>query len=218
MIEFDERCMQGLTTGPGELLRTRDQAFPPATICEFQHGDVASIGGRGVLGVLLWCCLLVMVVCLFVALIAECCEPPLGSDLVVPRTRTEKLRRTGTALFVTGSVFLMCYALAGWQLFAGPSSVCSAGGEWGEHAPRTLEYSFFPPQATCQYTSGMTRRMNPDWLASLTVQLSLPALLAGIGFALAWRRWAVERRESAAAGDGGDATQGGRRSSPPSYG
>ncbi|MGW0598901.1 hypothetical protein ACWD11_17365 [Streptomyces sp. NPDC002776] len=188
MIEFDERCMQGLTTGPGELLRTREQAFPPATVCEFQHGDVVSIGGRGVLGVLLWGSLLVMVVCLFVALIAECCEPPLGSDLVEPRSRTEKLRRTGTALFVTGSVFLMFYALAGWRLFTGPSSVCSAGGDWGEHAPRTLEYSFFPPQATCQYTSGMTRRMNPDWLASLTVQLSLPALLAGIGFALAWRR------------------------------
>ncbi|MFF3346533.1 hypothetical protein [Streptomyces sp. NPDC002779] len=188
MIEFDERCMQGLTTGPGELLRTREQAFPPATVCEFQHGDVVSIGGRGVLGVLLWGSLLVMVVCLFVALIAECCEPPLGSDLVEPRSRTEKLRRTGTALFVTGSVFLMFYALAGWRLFTGPSSVCSAGGDWGEHAPRTLEYSFFPPQATCQYTSGMTRRMNPDWLASLTVQLSLPALVAGIGFALAWRR------------------------------
>ncbi|MGW0912518.1 hypothetical protein ACWD1Z_12310 [Streptomyces sp. NPDC002784] len=60
MIEFDE-CMHGLPTGPGELLRTREQAFPPATVCEFQHGDVASIGGRGVLGVPLWGSLLVLV-------------------------------------------------------------------------------------------------------------------------------------------------------------
>ncbi len=82
MFEFDERCMQGMTQGPGRLLRVRDQAFPPATICEFQHGDVSSIGGRGVLSVLLWGSLLVMVTCLLVALIAECFDPRLGSDLV----------------------------------------------------------------------------------------------------------------------------------------
>ncbi|MBV7697545.1 hypothetical protein KWI83_18380 [Streptomyces sp. TRM70350] len=194
MLEFDERCMQGLTQGPGRLVRVRNQAFPPATICEFQHGEVSSIGGQGVLGVLLWGSLLVMVVCLLVALIAECFDPRLGGELVVPMSRAEKLSRTGTAFFVTGSVFVMVYALAGWQLFAGPSSVCSAGADWGTNAPRTLEYSFFPPQATCQYTSGMTRRMNPDWMASLAMELAVPALIAGVGFALALRRWAVERR------------------------
>lgn len=185
MFEFDERCMQGMTQGPGRLLRVRDQAFPPATICEFQHGDVSSIGGRGVLSVLLWGSLLVMVTCLLVALIAECFDPRLGSDLVVPMSRGERLRRTGTAFFVTGSVFLMFYALVGWRLFAGPSSVCSVGADWGTNAPKTLEYSFFPPQATCQYTSGLTRRMNPDWMASLAMELAVPALIAGVGFALA---------------------------------
>lgn len=45
MMEFDERCQHGLTQGPGRLLRVRDQAFPPATICEFQYGEVSSIGG-----------------------------------------------------------------------------------------------------------------------------------------------------------------------------
>ncbi|WP_228044285.1 hypothetical protein [Streptomyces ferrugineus] len=194
MLEFDERCMQGLTQGPGRLLRVRDQAFPPATICEFQHGEVSSIGGQGVLEVLLWGSLLVMVICLFTALIAECFDPRLGSDLVVPMTRAEKLRRTGAAFFVTGSVFLMFYTLAGWKLFAGPSSACSTGADWTTNAPRTLEYSFFPPQATCQYTSGLTRQMNPDWMASLAVELAVPALMAGVGFALAWRRWGVERR------------------------
>ncbi|MFI2431328.1 hypothetical protein [Streptomyces sp. NPDC018693] len=193
MLEFDERCMHGMTRGPGRLLRTRNEAFPPATICEFERGEVSSVGGSGVLAFLLWASLVVLVVCLFVALVAECLDPPLGSDLVVPMSRTEKLRRTGTAFFVTGSVFLMFYALAGWQLFTGPSSVCSAGGDWGSQAPKTLEYSFFPPQATCQYTSGMTRQLNPDWLASLATELAFPALLAGVGFALAWRRRRAER-------------------------
>jgi hypothetical protein len=144
MLEFDERCMHGLTQGPGRLLRVRDQAFPPATICEFQRGEVSSIGGQGVLSVLLWAGLLVMVTSLFVALIAECFDPRLGSDLVVPMSRAEKLRRTGAAFFVTVSVFLMFYALAGWRLFTGPSSVCSTGADWGTNEPKTLEYSFLP--------------------------------------------------------------------------
>ncbi|WP_327356406.1 hypothetical protein [Streptomyces sp. NBC_01304] len=194
MIEFDERCSQGLIEGPGRLLRVRDQAFPPATICEFERGEVSSIGGSGLLSVLLWGSLMVLVICLFVALIAECFEPRLGSDLVAPMSRVEKLRRTAAAFFVTGSGFLMFYAWAGWKLFAGPSSVCSAGADWGFHPPRTLEYSFFPPQATCQYASGENWKINPDWVASLAVELAVPALIAGVGFVLAWRRWRSERR------------------------
>lgn len=194
MMEFDERCMQGLTQGPGRLLRVRDQAFPPATICEFQRGEVSSVGGHGVLGVLLWASLLVMVTCLFVALIAECVEPRLGSGLVVPMSRVAKLRRTRTAFVVTGSVFLMFYALVGWRLLAGPSSACSAGADWGTNPPRTLEYSFLPPQATCQYSSGLTHQMNPGWMASLATELAFPALIAGAAFVLAWRRRSAERR------------------------
>ncbi|MFD6277606.1 hypothetical protein ACFWFI_18835 [Streptomyces sp. NPDC060209] len=193
MMEFDEQCMHGLVQGPGRLMRVRDQAFPPATVCEFQGGDVASVGGRDVLGTLLWGSLLVLVVCMFVALLAECFDPRPGGRLVMPMSRAEKLRRTGTAFSATGSVFLLLYAPAGWKLLAGPSSACSTGADWGAHAPRTLEYSFFPPQATCQYTSGMTERMNPDFLASLTAQSAAPALLAGVGFALALRRWSRDR-------------------------
>ncbi|MGW1097382.1 hypothetical protein ACWD5W_16535 [Streptomyces sp. NPDC002455] len=193
MLEFDERCMQGITEGPGRLLRTRDQAFPPATVCEYTGGDIVSFGGHGVLALLLWSTLLIMVACLFLALLAECFDPRPGSPLVMPMTRAEKLRRTGTALTVTGSLFLLLYALAGWKLLVGPSSACSTGADWGSNAPATLEYSFFPPQATCQYTSGMTERMNPGWVASLTAQSAAPALLAAVGFALAWRRWSVER-------------------------
>ncbi|MFI9048244.1 hypothetical protein [Streptomyces sp. NPDC053427] len=215
MLEFDERCMQGVTQGPGRLLRVRQQAFPPATFCEFQHGEVSSIGGRGVLGVLLWGSLLALVTCLFVALIAECFDPRVGSDLVKPMSRAEKLRRTWTALFVTGSVFLMFYALAGWRLFAGPSSACSAGADWGTQAPKTLEYSFFPPQATCRYTSGLTRQMNPDWVASLAMELAVPTLIAGVGFVLAWRRRGAERRatqqeQDAVPADSGAADRGDR--------
>ncbi|WP_187327153.1 MULTISPECIES: hypothetical protein [unclassified Streptomyces] len=193
MLEFDERCTQGITEGPGRLLRTRSQAFPPATVCEYTGGGVVSFGGHGVLALLLWSTLLIMVACLFLALLAECFDPLPGSPLVMPMTRTEKLRRTGTALTVTGSLFLLLYALAGWKLLVGPSGACSAGADWGSYPPRTLEYSFFPPQATCQYGSGMTERMNPDWVASLTAQSAAPALLAAVGFALAWRRWSVER-------------------------
>ncbi|MEU1483270.1 hypothetical protein [Streptomyces sp. NPDC005752] len=207
MLEFDERCMHGLVEGPGRLRDVRYQAFPPSTVCEFQGGDVMSVGGRDVLGSLLWVSLSVVVVCMFVALLAECLDPRPGGRLVTPMSRAGKLRRTATAFSVTGSAFLLLYALAGWKLLAGPSSACAAGADWGFHAPRTLEYSFLPPQATCQYTSGMTERMNPDWLASLTAQSAAPALLAGIAFALAFRRWSVERRAvrgggGAASGDG----------------
>ncbi|MEU5167217.1 hypothetical protein [Streptomyces mutomycini] len=203
MLEFDERCMHGLIEGPGRLRDVRYQAFPPATVCEFQGGDVLSVGGRAVLGTLLRAGLAVMVACVFVALLAECLDPRPGGRFVTPMSRAEKLRRTGTAFSVTGSAFLLVYALAGWKLLVGPSSACSAGADWGLHAPRTLEYSFFPPQATCQYTSGMTERMNPDWVASLTAQSAAPALLAGIAFAVAFRRWGVERRAVREAGDGG---------------
>ncbi|MFJ8634808.1 hypothetical protein [Streptomyces sp. NPDC093568] len=194
MLEFDEQCQQGLIQGPGRLLRVRDRAFPPATICEFERGEVSSIGGSGVLSMLLWGSFLVLVVCLLVALVAECFEPRLGGGWVVPMSRAAKLRRTAAAFFVTGSAFLMLYALAGWRLFTGPSSVCSAGADWGFHPPRTLEYSFFPPQATCQYASGEIWLLNPEWVASLSVELAVPALIAGVGFVLAWRRRSAERR------------------------
>ncbi|MFF6955125.1 hypothetical protein [Streptomyces sp. NPDC008317] len=204
MMEFDERCAQGMTKGPGPLVRTRNQAFPPATVCEFRDGDVTSVGGGALLTGLLWAALLFMTACVFLALLAECFEPPLrgafASELVVPMSRDEKVRRTGAAFFVTGSFFLMIYALAGWKLLAGPSSACSAGADWGSGPPRTVTYSFFPPQATCQYTSGMTDRINPDWLASLTAEMIAPALLAGLGFFLACRRRSAERRTGRPAG------------------
>ncbi|MFC9593404.1 hypothetical protein ACFTUC_26920 [Streptomyces sp. NPDC056944] len=194
MFEYDERCMQGLVRGSGELLRTRNQAFPPATVCVFERGEVSSLDGWPVLGALLWTALAVLVVCLFAALVAEWFEPRPGGRWVRPMSRTEKLSRTATAFFVTGSVFLLLYALAGWKLLAGPSSACVRGGDWRYHPPTTLEYSFFPPQATCRYTSGLTSRLNPEWVAALTAEAAVPALLAGIGFALAWRRRREERR------------------------
>lgn len=198
MMEFDERCMHGLTRGPGPLLRTRTQTFPPATVCEFRDGDVTSVGGSALLAGLMWAAALFMLACLFMALLAECFEPPLSGafagGLVVPMTRAEKLRRTGAAFFVTGSAFLLFYALAGWKLLAGPSSACSAGADWGSNPPQTVTYSFFPPQATCRFTSGMTRQLNPGWVASLTAELAVPALLAGVGFVLALRRRSTERR------------------------
>ncbi|MGW1116591.1 hypothetical protein ACWD5B_05700 [Streptomyces tanashiensis] len=194
MLEYDERCAQGLVQGPGGLLRTRYQAFPPATVCVFERGEVSSLDDWGVLGPLLRLALAVLVVCLFAVLVAEWFEPRPGGPWVRPMSRAEKLSRTGTAFFVTGSAFLTLYALAGWKLLAGPSSACSRGGDWGSHAPRTLEYSFLPPQATCQFTSGLTSRLNPDWAAALTAQAAVPALVAGIGFALAWRRRREERR------------------------
>ncbi|WP_405768671.1 hypothetical protein [Streptomyces sp. NBC_01538] len=195
MLEYDERCTQGLVTGPGELRNVRSQAFPPATICEFEHGDVTSVGGGTALGAFLWLSMLVLVVCLLLALIAEWFEPRLDNRLAVPRTRVEKVRRTGVTFFATGAVFLMFYALAGWKLLAGPSSACSTGADWGVNPPRTLKYSFLPPQATCQYTSGLTRQLNPAWTASLATELAVPALMAGVGFVLAWRRWRTDRPE-----------------------
>ncbi|MDX3454493.1 hypothetical protein PV396_21520 [Streptomyces sp. ME02-8801-2C] len=209
MLEFDERCQQGLVTGPGALRHVRNQPFPPATVCEFERGDVTSVGGGLVLGGLLWLSMLVLVICLFAALIAEWFEPRLGGPWVTPISRTAKLRRTGTAFFVTGSAFLMFYALAGWKLLAGPASACSTGADWGTNPPRTLQYSFLPPQATCQYTSGMTRRMNPDWVASLATELAVPALVAGVGFALAWWRWRSDRSD-----DSGREGGSGREGSP----
>ena len=140
MLEYDERCTQGLVTGPGELRNVRSQAFPPATICEFEHGDVTSVGGGTALGAFLWLSMLVLVVCLLLALIAEWFEPRLDNRLAVPRTRVEKVRRTGVTFFATGAVFLMFYALAGWKLLAGPSSACSTGADWGVNPPRTLKY------------------------------------------------------------------------------
>ncbi|MFJ3701074.1 MULTISPECIES: hypothetical protein [Streptomyces] len=194
MLEFDERCMHGLVSGPGRLQEVRYQAFPPATVCEFQGGDVMSVGGREVLGPLLRVSLLVVVVCGALALLAECFDPRPGGRLVTPMSTTEKVRRTGTAFTVTGSTFLLLYALAGSRLLAGPSEACSAGGDWGDQAPRTLDHSFFPPQATCQFTSGLTEPLNHSWLASLTAQSAAPALLAGVGFALALRRRRAESR------------------------
>ncbi|MFD9290795.1 hypothetical protein ACFWBV_21400 [Streptomyces sp. NPDC060030] len=40
----------------------------------------------------------------------------------------------------------------------------------------------------------MTEHMGPEWGASLTAQCAAPALLAGAAFALAFRRWSVERQ------------------------
>lgn len=97
---------------------------------------------------------------------------------------------------MTGSVFLIFYALAGRHLLAGPSSACAAGADWGTNPPRTLTYSFLPPQATCQYTSGLTRRMNPDWVASLATELAVPAVVAGAGFGVALWRWRVDAPSS----------------------
>ncbi|MFI7005206.1 hypothetical protein [Streptomyces sp. NPDC050145] len=210
MLEFGEHCTQGLTEGPGRLLRVRDQAFPPATVCAFEQGEVASVGGRAPLGFLLWAGLVVMVVALLGALVAECLDPRPGSDLVRPMSRTEKVRRTGAALFVLGSVFLMAYFLAAWRLLPSPSAACSDGDGWSPGAPRTLDASLFPPQATCRFASGETRGINPDWLVSFVVELTVPALLAAFAFGLALRRRAAERA------DGGPGTSPlpGRR--PPS--
>ncbi|MFG3035302.1 hypothetical protein ACGFYZ_00230 [Streptomyces sp. NPDC048330] len=198
MLEYDEQCMHGLTRGPGALLRTRYEAFPPATVCEFEGGDVSSLDSWVVLGPLLTLASAALLTCLFTALVAEWFEPRPGAPWVRSTTRARKLNRTASALFVTGSAFPLLYALAGWKLLAGPSSACSAGGGWGSHPPRTLEVSFLPPQATCQYTSGMTSPLNPAWLASLTAWSAVPLVLASVGFALAWRRRRAERRSTAA--------------------
>jgi len=74
MLEYDEQCMQGLVRGPGELLRTENRAFPPATVCVFERGEVSSLDGWGVLGPMLWIAMAVLVVCLLAALVAERCS------------------------------------------------------------------------------------------------------------------------------------------------
>lgn len=196
MLEFGERCTQGLTGGPGRLLRTRDQAFPPATVCEFEHGEVASVAARTPLGFLLWVCLAVLVVALLGALVAECLDPLPGGDLVRPMSRTEKVRRTGVAFFVLGSVFLMAYLLTAYELLLGPSTACSNGGDWSASPPETIGASLFPPQATCRLGSGMTRDLNPDWMVSLVVELAVPAALSALAFGLAWWRRAADRASS----------------------
>ncbi|MEU3688984.1 hypothetical protein [Streptomyces narbonensis] len=189
MLSFDDECGRGWIEGPGTPKGTRFEAFPPAAVCEFERGEVSSTGDA--LGGFLWVAMTVLVVCLFTALIAEWCEPRLGGPLVVPMSRAEKRNRTGAAFFVTGSAFLVLYALAGWRLFLGPSSVCSGGDGRG---PTTTAYDLFPPQATCLTASGSVSRLNPDWVTSLTALSALPALVAGIGYALAVRRLRAERR------------------------
>ncbi|MFI0774529.1 hypothetical protein [Streptomyces sp. NPDC021212] len=191
--EFDEQCSHGMVEGPGRLGDIRHQAFPPAIICEFEGGDVSS-GGTGVLGAVIWCALAGLALCVVLALLAECVELPAGTGLQI--SRKERLRRTGTAFFVTGSFFALVYGLAAWPLLSGPSSACSAGGGWGFHPPETLDYTLFPPQATCMFSSGMTSRLNAGWVETLTVMLAVPALISAAGLALAWRRG---RREAHAA-------------------
>ncbi|WP_432123607.1 hypothetical protein [Streptomyces sp. C10-9-1] len=197
MLEFDERCMHGLVQGPGGLRRVRYRAYPPATVCEFQGGEVSSVGSGTVLAVLLWAAMGVLVVCLLGALLAECFAPRPGGPLVVPTTPAADLRRTGATLLSMGSAFLLLYVPVGWPLLTGPSSACAAGGEWGAHPPATLEYGFFPPQATCRYTSGRTEHLNADWLANLAVLPAVPTLIAAAAFGLALRRRSEERRAPA---------------------
>ena len=192
-IEFDEQCSQGMVKGPGRLGDIRHQAFPPAIICEYEGGDVAA-GGTGVLGAVIWCAFAGLALCVLLALLAECVELPAGTGMQI--SRKERLRRTGTAFLVTGSFFALVYGLAAWPLLTGPSSACSAGGEWGIYPPKTLEYALFPPQATCMTHSGSTSRLNAGWVETLTVMLAVPALISAAGLALALRRG---RREAHAA-------------------
>ncbi|MFJ8692030.1 hypothetical protein [Streptomyces roseolilacinus] len=193
LLEFDERCGHGLVQGPGRLVDIRYQAFPPAVICEYENGEV-SAGGTGLLGAVLWLSLVVLVLSVLLALLAECVELPAGAEAALSLTRVEKLRRTTTALFVTASLFLLLYGLAAWPLVTGPSSACSAGGEWGAYPPRTLEYSLFPPQATCMYHSGETVMLNPRWVGTLTTASAVPMVISAFGTALAWRRRRAELR------------------------
>ncbi|MFP3987124.1 hypothetical protein U9R90_06395 [Streptomyces sp. E11-3] len=192
-LEFDERCAQGMVEGPGRLQDTRQQSFPPAVICEFEHG-VVSAGGTGLLGAVTWLSLAGLAMCVLLALLAECVELPAGPRAPLLISRAERTRRTGTALFVTGSAFLMVYGLFGWRLLAGPSSACSAGAEWGTFPPETLEYRLFPPQATCMAHSGRTWHLNGDWGEALATASAVYLAVAGAGFALAWRRRRAEVR------------------------
>ena len=194
--EFDEQCDLGLVQGSGPLLEIRRQMFPPAVICEYEHGEV-SAGGTGLLGAVIWLSLVGLVLSVVLGLLAECVELPAPAGPAHFVSRTEKLRRTGTVLFVTASAFLLVYGLAAWPLVIGPSSACSAWGEWETYPPKTLEYSLFPPQATCMYQSGETSKLNPGWVEALTTALSVPMVIAGAGVALAWRRRRAELRDSA---------------------
>lgn len=198
-LEFDERCGHGIVQGPGRLLDIREQTFPPATICEYERGAV-SAGATGWLGAVVWISLGVLILCAVLALLAEWAELPSNSKAVEERvahvvSRTEKLRRTGTAFFVTASVFLLSYGLVAWPLLTGPSSACSAGGGWEFYPPETLQYSFFPPQATCMFRSGETSQLLPGWVGVLATALSVPMVIAGVGFVLAVRRWRGSRRQ-----------------------
>jgi len=201
-LEFDERCSHGMVKGPGQLGDIRRQAFPPATICEYEGGEVAA-GGTGILGAVIWCALAGLVLCVLLALLAECVELPAGTGLRL--TRTERLRRAGTAFFVTGSFFALVYGLLAWPLLTGPSSACSAGAEWGIHPPKTLDHRLFPPQATCMTHSGSVSRLNAGWAETLTVMLAVPASISAAALALAWRRG---RREAHAARAASEASAG----------
>ena len=57
------------------------------------------------------------------------------------------------------------------------------------------EYSFLPPQATCVFRSGETSRLLPGWVGVLATALSVPMVIAGVGFVLAVRRWRGSRRQ-----------------------
>ncbi|WP_175412385.1 hypothetical protein [Streptomyces sp. TRM64462] len=196
-LEFDELCAQGKFTDQGRLLDIRRPSFPPAVICEYERGEL-SAGGTGLLGALLWLSLLTLVLCVLLALLAECVELPAGSPRSARVTRRESLRRTAVAFCVTASVFTGVYVLMAWPLLSGPSTACAAGAEWGFHPPETRDPSFFPPQATCVFRSGETSRLNAEWATTVTAALALPAAIAGTALTLAWRRHHTERRTAAA--------------------
>ncbi|WP_222721703.1 hypothetical protein [Actinomadura sp. HBU206391] len=192
-LEFDERCNQGIVEGPGQLQDIRRPAFPPAVICEYTQGEI-SAGGTGLLGAVMWLSLILLVLAVLLALLAECVESPAGARLTSPISRRDKLHRTSAVFVATAFPFLLIYGLAAWPLITGPSSSCGARGEWLGHPPKTLEYSLFPPQATCQYASGMTSELNPGWVVVLATALSIPMAIAGTSVVLAWHRRRLERR------------------------
>ncbi|MFD7502238.1 hypothetical protein [Streptomyces sp. NPDC059850] len=205
-LEFDERCSHGMVNGVGELGKIRRQAFPPATICEYAGGDVAA-GATGLLGAVIWCALAGLALCVLLALLAECVELPAGIG-GLQLTRKERLRRAGTAFFVTGSFFALVYGLLAWPLLGGPSSACSAGADWGSYPPKTLDYSLFPPQATCVTRSGDVSQLNAGWAETLTVMLAVPAAISATALALAVRRGRREAHATRAAHAAGEASAG----------
>ncbi|MDJ1135513.1 hypothetical protein [Streptomyces iconiensis] len=193
-LEFDEQCAQGGVEGPGALGDIRRQAFPPAVICEYAGGEVSS-GGTGLLGGVIWLCAVGLALCVLLALLAECAELPDSASPALRFTRAQKLRRTGTALLVTGSVFLLAYGPTVRPLLTAPSSACAVGGGWGVNAPQTLDASLFPAQATCQFRSGGTEKLNPPWTETLTPVLAVPTVIAATAAVLAWRRRRAEREQ-----------------------